>query len=763
MMKKIKSNYSLKISQFLSLLVLSVTFYGQVGTWTSHLPYKNGKKVCEAGNRIYCVSENSLFYFDKSDNSTNKVTKNEGLSDIEASSINYHEGLKKVVIGYKTGMVDVIDENDNIKSFNDIVRSSSVVGSKSINSINFLNNKAYLSTDFGVVVFDLEKLEIKESYRNIGPEGEEGVVKNVIFSKEKDSIYVHNEFGFCKASLGGANLLNYQNWNYLRDTLGALVKDFEFYDIIDTNLIAAKSKVGIFKFNKMKNVFEKTSLPIVDWSTIFSMRVCHNKIVCAYFSDIIFTDIKDGSYTFKSWQNIKRDAIIDNESTIWTAEDVNGLASNWQSESFKSFAPNGVMYSNTYRLYAKGKEVISVTGGNALTYTPLGISIYSDFLWNNVNRVANTKYDRFTDATDVLYDPLRDKYFISHFVSGVAVWDYKNNVFDKLTKADSSTVPFFTIAGQTRITSIAQDSQNRIWFTNHLTSAEPSIYRLNTDNSWSAFTLSATGGDLPVDLVIDDLDQKWITISNGNALVVFDDKTNKQRVLNNTPDNGDLPTQRINDVKKDRSGHIWVGTNKGAVVFSEPEKALNGTIYKASAPIVGQRPLLQDEQVLCIAIDGANRKWFGTANGAFLFNETGTEPIYTFNTENSLLPDNSIKNIAVNESTGEVFFATPKGIVSFWADATVPSQSYGDAKIFPNPVQADFDGVVAISGLKDQSIVKITDISGSLVYQQTSKGGTATWNAKTLTGEKVQAGVYLVYATDSEFSEQFIGKIIVVQ
>lgn len=737
-------------------------FAQKVGTWTSHLPYHSGKKVCEVENKIYCVTENGLFYFDKEDNSTNKVTKDDGLSDIEITSINYHSGLKKILIGYSSGYLDIIDRNNKIQTLNDIYRTSSVIGSKEISNITFYKNFAYLSTDFGVVVLDVDKEEIKETYRNIGPSGEEAIIKNVMIDDITDTVYVQNEFGLCKAPIKSLNLLNYKNWKYQKDSTGLNLNYFDFYAFYDAKLYGAKSQKGIFFLDKSTNTFVQSPYSVLDWSPMYSFSVRNNQLISTYFFTV-FVHKNNSNEVFGS-DNIKLDGLIDKSGKIWTAETNYGMSSNY-SGKWLAYAPSGTTTNQVFGLYAHDDKILSMSGGYNGSYAPnyngRGFAYYSDLKWTNINRDLNPKYDNFQDPLDAAYDPIRKKYFISHYYSGVIVWDGAND-FIRLTKADSATVPFFTVSGQTRIPSVTMDKKNNLWFTNNLTGGAPSIHKLKQDNTWESFKLQEALASEALDLVIDNVDQKWI-LAKGKAVIVWNDITKEEKTLSNTIGKGALPSSQINCLESDRNGQIWVGTDKGVAVFTNPSDALKLSFYEASLPIFERRPLLQDEQVLCIAVDGANRKWFGTTNGAFLFNENATESVFSFNTSNSLLPSNFVKAITVNEKTGEVFFGTTKGMVSYWGDASEPAPDYSSAKIFPNPINPNFDGFVSITGLKENSIVKITDISGKLIYEQTSKGGTATWNTKTQNGSAAETGVYLVYCSDQELDEAFIGKIVVVK
>ena len=96
----------------------------------------------------------------------------------------------------------------------------------------------------------------------------------------------------------------------------------------------------------------------------------------------------------------------------------------------------------------------------------------------------------------------------------------------------------------------------------------------------------------------------------------------------------------------------------------------------------------------------------------FLVSEDGQNELKNFNVSNSPLLSNSIQSIAVNDKTGEVFFGTPEGIISYRGEATQGGQEYADVYAFPNPVRETYEGDIVITGLIADTDVKITDISG---------------------------------------------------
>jgi hypothetical protein len=172
--------------------------------------------------------------------------------------------------------------------------------------------------------------------------------------------------------------------------------------------------------------------------------------------------------------------------------------------------------------------------------------------------------------------------------------------------------------------------------------------------------------------------------------------------------------------------------------------------------------LLENEIINCILVDGANRKWIGTANsGAYLISADGTRELLHFNTDNSPILSNTIKTIAINGETGEVFFGTNKGIISYKNTATEPDSEFSNVVVYPNPVRRDYSGTIAIKGLVKNCDVRITDIAGNVIYTTQSLGGQAIWDGNNFEGRKASTGVYLIYCTNPDGSQRYVSKILI--
>ena len=173
--------------------------------------------------------------------------------------------------------------------------------------------------------------------------------------------------------------------------------------------------------------------------------------------------------------------------------------------------------------------------------------------------------------------------------------------------------------------------------------------------------------------------------------------------------------------------------------------------------------LLDALHVTSISVDKNNRKWIGTLNnGVYYANEEGTKILEHFTSDNSYHPGGMTYNVYVHPITGSVFMGTEKGLVEYNESSSPAKEDYSDVYVYPNPIKPDYTGWISIKGLMDNSDVKITDINGNVVYTTRSSGGSVIWDGCDEKGQRIKAGVYLVYASNSDNPSELVSKINVV-
>ncbi|MBA1340592.1 MAG: hypothetical protein C5S40_00435 [ANME-2 cluster archaeon] len=238
------------------------------------------------------------------------------------------------------------------------------------------------------------------------------------------------------------------------------------------------------------------------------------------------------------------------------------------------------------------------------------------------------------------------------------------------------------------------------------------------------------------------------------------------RLLRSETGVGNIPGTNVYSIAQDHDGEVWIGTDEGIGIFYSPSTILTAQDYDAVRPLVNfdgyVQYLLETEVVTAIAVDGDNRKWIGTErSGVFLLSQDGTDQIEHFVEDNSPLFSNQIIDIVINDD-GEVFIATANGIIGYKGTASAPNDSYSDVYAYPNPVKDGFDGWIAVKGLMTDSDIKITDVTGTLIYATRSEGGQAVWNGRNFDGRKAKPGVYLVFASTEDGSDTMVTKILII-
>jgi hypothetical protein len=732
-----------------------------IGTWRAHPPYYSVLDIALTENFAYAVSPYASFYIDKTENSFNPLSKIQGLTDVGISAVGYDKVTSTVVIGYENGNIDLIKDREII-NMPDITRAT-IVGSKKLNHISFHKGFAYVSSDFGMVVLNLAKVEVKESYRNLSESGDPNIIYSSAIIENKDSIYIATESGILSAKISSAiNLMDYKNW-YLHTNSDGIPAGAKNLAALNGKMYASIDEDGIYEYTNnawTRKNWVAGGLPIYGMnSSKGELYICADgkifHIDKSYNVNII--DDRFGIFT-----PVK--AICDDNNQLWIADRAKGLVK-YDGDTYFNYLSESPYHHNSFKLYTYGDKLINLTGGYTNIFGPLflnrGYHTFQNNKWSTNSTFFDPNFPDVRDIVDAAIDPIDKSLYIASALNGLLTVspEKKYNLIgtEVFASPDNAIV---------RITGLATDSKGRLWVSNHSVPAgSPSIYMKERSGAWKGFTFTQTEARFPSSILIDDLDNKWVRLGNsGNirGLMVFNEEGNKRRFLTTNQGSGGLPDIVINCFAKDKNGEIWIGTNQGVAVFQNPSLAFDSN-QDVILPIFDGFPLLKDEVVTAIKIDGANRKWFGTNNGVWLLDRSAREVLHNFTEDNSPLPSNNITGIEILPSTGEVFFGTDKGIISFRGTATEAEATHGKAKVFPNPVKAGFGGTIGITGLANSASVKITDIYGNLISEGEAQGGMYTWNGRNYNGEGARAGVYLVFSSTSDGEDTNVAKILVIQ
>ncbi len=412
-----------------------------------------------------------------------------------------------------------------------------------------------------------------------------------------------------------------------------------------------------------------------------------------------------------------------------------------------------------------------------------GLSIKNDFdQWSSLN------YFDLNNSRDIInIAKFENKTYLASWYDGIVVLkdsEFSSNdsmlIFEeyetKYNYSNTNGVLDTTYYSNNRIqiSDLKFDDQANLWGINN--QVEKPLFVKTPNDEWFSFSMNQDIVGLYFDdLIITRDNKKWGIIARGNGIFVYDDKgtldnslDDEYKLLNKQSGNGALNSMQVEVLTEDLNGDIWVGTKEGVCVFYNPELVFTNYNFDAQQILIQQgdygQYLLSSEQINSILVDGANRKWIGT-NGAglFLMSEDGTEEIHHFTVQNSPLFSNNIIALEINNKTGEVYIGTDKGLLSYKSDATEGMSSQENIFIYPNPVRPSYKGLVAIRGLYTGSKVKITDINGNLIYEDTAKGGQVTWDGKDQNNSRVNTGVYLVFCTSELGKYNVVDKILFVK
>jgi hypothetical protein len=739
-------------------LVLSLyDVQGQVpvGGWRDHLSWNTAEAVVVASGKVYCSNGVGICIYDTDNRNTEQLTKTNGLNDAGITALAYAPDVKTLIVGYAGGGIDLVAGKD-IYHIAD-VRRNAIYANRRINHIHAVGKQAYLSCGFGIVLLDLEARRTVDYYI-IGDNGAPASVNALTLLS--GWLYAATDEGIKRADAQRPTLTDYASWERMTN-----VSEFQsaFKDIVSygNTLYMCSTNDRVYRYEE--GTLSEITAPS---GSVRKMRINSETLLIASSQGVLAyhhsRKIITGVITTLNGSAIDaRDAWPDNDG-YWIADHRQGLY-RWLSanEAF-SVLLNGPSSNSAVALRFKAGKLLAVTGGSDNNGQPLlrkgELHIFSGNRWDNLQ--PEGLYD-FTDADTDAEKP--DRYYVSSWGGGVYVFD--NGTLTAHYNSQNS--PLETSADGVICGGIRLDDEKKLWVSNG--------YRVAVlDGEWK---LSAWKTDSHIGRFVEDTHRHIWTTQQGNGVRVFDKAATAagqtDKTIGFTPYNytGTTPAYATSQIACTPDGIVWVGTNLGPVYYNNAADILTGEFTRGYHPnrAGSEEPdfmyaLLGSENTLSIAVDGAYRKWFGTENGGvFLIDEDNAGEVRHFTTDNSPLLSDRIRDIAINDLTGEVFFATDYGIQSYRSDAVAAGEDFGRVYVFPNPVRPDYHGEITITGLIKDADVKITDVAGNLVHQTYSIGGQAVWNGCDRRGRRVATGVYLVFCTNEDGSKTKVTKLLFIR
>lgn len=759
-----------RLLHFLVLLTVQLGFAQNNFLWQGYFSYNEITDLSESSTTIYAASENALFSKNTSTGQIKTTNTIDGLSGQTISSLYHTETFNKTLVGYENGLMIVINEADgSMLNVVDIINKQLPPNTKKINHFMEFEGIVYISCDFGIVQFNLATLQFGDTYF-IGSNGAEiSISQTTIYN---GFIYAASNTGIRRAAISNKNLVDYNQWELIATGSWSGITTF------GTDLFAVNNAGYIYKYDSNSNTFLGfTALS----QTSSDMRATANYLVLTTLNSIyvynkqmaLIRQINSNQIT-ESNPNFSCATIIGDTIFIGTKEDGMITTSLSSAAIFENATPIGPLRNSIFALQTTSDALWTVYGDYTVDYNPYDLDSYGMSKYN-ASGWLNIPYEKVLGAkslTRITVNPTNEnEVYASSFFSGLLkivndepkiLYNQTNSGLESLTFLGPSYI-------DVRINGAAFDKSGNFWVTN--SRIKNGLKVLKSTGQWQSYAMdnilnSAIDNSFGR-MAIDKNGTKWLT-TNRDGVIGFNESINKFKKITVGSDMGNLPISDARVVAVDTRNQLWIGTTKGLRILSNVGSYLSDDKLTTNPIIILEdnlaQELLYEQFITDIVVDGANNKWIGTADsGVFLVSPNGQQTKYHFTISNSPLPSNVINDIDINSTTGEVFIATAKGLISFKGVATAASEDLNNVFVYPNPVRPEYEGTIKIAGLLDKANIKITDIEGNLVFEKIAEGGTIEWDTTAFGKYKVASGVYMIFISAQDGVETKVKKVMIIR
>lgn len=749
------------------LLLLNIpNIYAQNKVWKGYFSYNQIEDVTSFENAYYAASENALFLQNYTTNDNAIFNSVNDFKPDKISAIFYSESTKKIIVGNENGLIVIINSDGSIVNKFGIIQEVPVAPTrKRINHIYEYNNKLYFACGYGISVINLNTLEFDGTYF-IGPNGAEtnvlqttvlnGVIYAVTTANGIKSINVNNPF-----------IYDFSQWQTFDSGFWSGIVSF------NNRIVASNSNGMLYQYNASFQPIFNTVEPVKKLKATqdYIIITTNNYVYVLNTSGNLVKQITDipqiNAEIFTAATVVGSEIILGTQKQGLYKTTLSG------NSPYVSLSPDGPIQNEIFRATKAPNKLWAVYGKYTASYNPYPLEELPISKFSTNTGWEHIKYDDLLQAKSIsaiTYNPRKpDEIFASSHFSGLLKITPAEIVLYNNTNTGPNGIETVLTdpAVGLRINGGTFDKDGNLWITNAFIAKPLKVLRAN--GQWNSYDFSAIVGSAEPHygpLTIDKNGTKWVP-SRDDGLIGFNDLLgNKSIVIDENI--GNLPTNDVRCVAVDNRNQLWIGTSRGLRVLSSVDKFVSENELTTNNIVIQEGDLAQElffqQYILDIVVDGANRKWVSIAGGGvFLVSPNGQQTIYKFDKSNSPLPSNNINDIEIDGVSGEVFFATDKGMVSFLGTSTKPSDNLANVYVYPNPVRPNYTGTVKISGLTDKANVKITDIEGNLVYETTSSGGTIEWDTLVFGKHKAASGVYMVFLSTDDGENTNVKKIMIIR
>lgn len=778
---------------FLTFCGFFLTFSQEVNSdlWTGHFSYNSVVAIQNTDDKIFVASENAIFIYSQSTNTYETISTIEGLSGGYISTIHYSSFYDILLIGYQSGLIEVYNVTDkSVLKVVDILNKVTIPPeNKTVNHFLEQNDQIYISTNYGISLYDLEDLEFGDTYYIGNNGGQIQVRETQILS---NLIYAATNEGLKTADVNSNNLIDFQLWSTL------FSGNFSDIDPLSNTLFVVQSGNNLYELNG------SALAPVLSFpSPILDLRTNNGNIIITtqnavynYLPDLTLLQ----TYTLNSVFSTSFTTAQIVQESIYLGTQDNGILkpSSTSSIAYEEIHPSGPSRNQAFALQYSYNNLWVTFGDYSPSYNPsptrtYGISNFDTTTWNNISydSIQQTINKPVYNLNAIATNPSNsNQVFISSFQNGILNFEKETSIElydDTNSGLQSLIIPGSPNYKSIRVSDLEFDNKGQLWSLTSKISNALKMYNPST-NQWQSYSLEALIED-PLndefgfgDLEISNDETKWIG-SYKNGVIAFNNNTNNITKIQGE-DVANLPIDHISALAMDRNNVLWIGTYKGLRLYYNTANIFTDENPRTEPIIILEeglpKELLELQYITEIIVDGSNNKWISTIDaGVFYLSSDGQKTIYHFTEQNSPLPSNTVVAMAKDEVDGTIYFGTSRGLVSFKAGGSSPSSTLKDAFVYPNPVRPGFNisvDKIKIKNLSDNVNIKITDIEGNLVAEAQSNtnlrfkgynleidGGTAYWNGKNLANSPVASGVYLALISDLDELETRVLKIMLIR